>query len=90
LIEAARYGMVYTVQRIITAEETFDINAEDKEVKLMISLYIWSKLYFNNCLLMMLQGQEYTALIWACDEGHVNIVELLIKANADINKPDKV
>ena len=31
-----------------------------------------------------------TALIWACGEGHAEVVEVLIKANAAVDVQDKV
>jgi hypothetical protein len=37
LIEAARYGMLYTVQRLIAAGSTIDINAKDEVIIIILN-----------------------------------------------------
>ena len=39
--------------------------------------------------MLLLQG-GYTALHWACSNGHVEVVKLLISNNADVAATDNV
>lgn len=84
----------------LLVEAGVDINYQDEQGE--TALHIAARFGFENCARSIIEGSEiqkadlelaektfgWTPLFIACVDGHLSIVELLVAAGAETNKPD--